>query len=113
MGWASRFRKGLSVGLVGEDGKPLPDPEPPNDPPEPKDEKLHLPVVTITMHEDGRLGIDGPSDIRLTLSMLHEATDMVLARFASNVTMLTLAKAQTGLRKPSLRESLAVGRASL
>ena len=89
MGWASK-RKGARVALLGEDGK---------------DTAPELPKVEITYRPDGNLGIVGPGDIRLTLRMLHEATDLVQANLAANIATSKLAAASVA--KPNLRDVLA------
>jgi hypothetical protein len=96
------------VGLLGEDGKPVPanDEGPKVEIPDPVAE-IVLPKVVIEVQPDGNLSIQGPKDLRLVLRMLHEAVDLCQASLASNLVLSKLAERQAGVQKPGLRDVLA------
>lgn len=109
MGWARRKREGR-VGLIGEDGKPLPaNNEDPNLNAEGEPAQEPLLSVTLRYQPDGNLSIEGPSDIRICLRMLDEAKNIVQAKLAANFTLAQFAQAQAqrGVAKPGLRDVLA------
>ena len=101
------------MALLGEDGKPVPanDEDPTlnaeGEPAKAAPESHPTHEVVVAYKPDGNLSIMGPSDIRITLRMLHEAVDLVQANLASNLTMLKIAQSRAGIAKPTLRDALA------
>lgn len=91
------------MGLIGEDGKPVPTVEPLKKP----EGEAGSPELLIRYREDGNLSIEGPTDIRVCLAMLDEAKNIVQARLAANFTLAQLAQRAQGVQKPALRDVLA------